>query len=754
MSSGCESCPVGTRSSLLSGLRSLTALTFMLNPWKRRSLVLLMASASLLGGGAYRWLSAPPSAVDLQTTLAANISDRDANPETTFDPLAFTSPDRRKTLLREKAEGKQSTRERSRARYLLASLYLRDRDPNAALTLLAGLEADYPALADGIWRSRAEALQAAGNPTAAREQWERLLQQAPDSPAAADALFALGRRDEIPTRYPSHPRSRQVWLEALRRHPNDFAALSGMATYFNDDPQIVPLLNRLTAGFANRLTSDQWWAIAEGYWDKREYGKAALAYARATPNARNVYRLGRSLHISGKKPEATLAYNRVVAQYPDSPEAPRALLRLMAISAPQEAVRIADRIASRYPDTAGEALLLKADILEKDLKSAQAASATRSQLLSQYASTAAAAELAVRLAKQQAKRGDLRGAIALTQRVLDASPHVEAAAEAAYWQGKWATRRGDRAGAQRAFTFALQRHPQSYFAWRSASALGWHVGDFQTARTIEYAIQPPSLRRQLPAGSAAVKELHLLGLDREASERWQFETRGRRTLTPAEVFTDGVLRVGINDNLNGIFQLDSLSWIDVPANERAEIERLQRTPTYWYTLYPFPYWELIGAWAQRRNLSPAMVMALVRQESRFEAQILSRSGAVGLMQVMPATGQWIASKIGRQRYSLKHPPDNVEFGTWYLDYTHQRYGNNSMLAIASYNAGPGSVGRWLQARGLGDPDEFVDAIPFDETRDYVKKVFGNYWNYLRLYSPDVQQRLAQLGTPALVSDRP
>jgi soluble lytic murein transglycosylase len=87
---------------------------------------------------------------------------------------------------------------------------------------------------------------------------------------------------------------------------------------------------------------------------------------------------------------------------------------------------------------------------------------------------------------------------------------------------------------------------------------------------------------------------------------------------------------------------------------------------------------------------------------------------------------------------------NLEFGTWYLDYTHREYGNNSMLAVASYNAGPGKVREWVSNFGFSDPDEFAERIPYDETKGYVKHVLGNYWNYLRLYSPKIQQQIAQI----------
>jgi soluble lytic murein transglycosylase len=114
------------------------------------------------------------------------------------------------------------------------------------------------------------------------------------------------------------------------------------------------------------------------------------------------------------------------------------------------------------------------------------------------------------------------------------------------------------------------------------------------------------------------------------------------------------------------------------------------------------------------------------------------------MQVMPDTAQWIAGKISFQDYDLTSPDDNVKLGTWYLDYTHQKYQNNSLLAVASYNAGPGNVDSWVKKYGLQDPDVFVEQIPFPETKGYVESVFGNYWNYLRIYNPTVSRKMSSL----------
>lgn len=124
--------------------------------------------------------------------------------------------------------------------------------------------------------------------------------------------------------------------------------------------------------------------------------------------------------------------------------------------------------------------------------------------------------------------------------------------------------------------------------------------------------------------------------------------------------------------------------------------------------------------------------------------IVSSAGAVGLMQVMPDTASWIASQTDIGPYNLTDPNDSIKLGSWYLNYTHQEWQGNSLLAVASYNAGPGNVQGWVQRFGFTDPDRFVEQIPFAETQGYVESVFENYWNYLRLYNPEVSQWVAEL----------
>jgi soluble lytic murein transglycosylase len=123
------------------------------------------------------------------------------------------------------------------------------------------------------------------------------------------------------------------------------------------------------------------------------------------------------------------------------------------------------------------------------------------------------------------------------------------------------------------------------------------------------------------------------------------------------------------------------------------------------------------------------------------------------MQMMPSTGAWAAKNLNLDEYALENPNDNIKLGTWFLDQTHRSFKNNSLLAVASYNAGQGNLARWLKQEDSMDSDEFVEAIPFDETKDYVKQVFGNYWNYLRLYDPQVAHQLAQHSASSSIAMR-
>jgi soluble lytic murein transglycosylase len=140
-------------------------------------------------------------------------------------------------------------------------------------------------------------------------------------------------------------------------------------------------------------------------------------------------------------------------------------------------------------------------------------------------------------------------------------------------------------------------------------------------------------------------------------------------------------------------------------------------------LFPIHYSAEISQAAAKYDQDPYLIAAMVRTESDFDPLATSGSGAVGLMQLMPATAEWVAEQSGAwpegESPVLTDPVDSLELGVWYIDYLGGLYGKGTLAALAAYNAGLGNVDDWIAEAG----DAFdVSDIPFQETRDYVERV--------------------------------
>ncbi len=659
-----------------------------------------------------------------------------ANPKSQVLPLVALSAKERALQLSAIAQLPQSI-DRDRARYLLASDLIAQNQGEKALSLLENLEQSYVVFAAPIALKRA---QATNNPT----QWQELLKSHANSPVAAEALFALGKTDKqywerAIAKYPTHPRSLEVARNLLKESPSRSDLM--LLIVKNAIPADIAIADRLVKSGA-KLTSADWEAISTAYWTTKNYGKAASAYNKAPRTPLNLYRQGQSLQVSDKKPEAVAIYNQLIGYFPTAKESGLALNQLAGMAENNSAIAYYDRVIARFPKLAGAALAAKADILDRQNR--KAATQARNVLLKKYGDSEAAAEYRWKVALEKAEAQNYQEAWQWAQTIPTRNPKSILAPRAGFWVGKWAEKLGKKSEAKAAYEYVLSQFPQSYYAWRSAVNLGLNVGNFTTVRQINPQVVPPE-RVSLPAGSATLKELYQLGQDRDALALWQVEFTNKTQPTVAEQFTDGVMSLVKGDNLLGINKIATLEDRETPP-EQAEYQALSQKIAYWQARYPFPYLQEIEYWAGQRQLNPLLVTALIRQESRFEPKIRSAAGAVGLMQVMPGTGAWIAEKIKLKQYNTEVPKDNILLGTWFLNYTHEQYNNNSLFAIASYNAGPNAVSKWRDRFDINDPDEFVEAIPYEETRGYVRQVFGNYWNYLRLYNPEVSKLVASYST--------
>jgi soluble lytic murein transglycosylase len=637
--------------------------------------------------------------------------------------------------------------DRLRARYLLATDLIDQDRGGSALPLLENLEQDYPTLTVPILLKRAQAQAATGDQATAQQTWKTIVENHADSPLVAEALYQLGKEeptywDRAIADYPAHPRTIDIAQTRLNDNPNQPELLLLLAHHGQYLPNSTDVLDQLVTDYSDQLQPEDWEVIGLGYWEKWQYGKAGAAYDKAPATPLNRYRAGRGAQLGQRTTDAIAAYKRLIAEFPDAEDTAQGLIRLSQLVPSEEAIGYLDQVRDTFPDRAAEALLERAKHLDA-LQSNTSAEQARESILSQYSDSEAAADLRWQYMEAAIANDDIYEAWKWASQIVIHNPDDDRAPEAGFWVGKWATQLNNLDDAKKAYEHVLTHYPDSYYAWRSANYLGWDVGDFTSVRTQTPELMKPSKRTTLPEGSETLKELHRLGQDQDAWGLWQAEFQASPQPTTAEQFTDGMMRLGVGDNLAGIFMMSSLDWRPSDADD-SKFETAKQTSAYWQALYPFPFQDTIVKWSNERALNPVLVTALIRQESRFEPQIKSVANAAGLMQVIPSTASWISQQTGVVDYDMTNPASNIEFGTWYLDYTHREYNNNSLFAVASYNAGPGNVANWINRFGFSDPDVFVEQIPFPETKGYVEAVFENYWNYLRIYNPAIAQQLSEL----------
>ncbi len=168
---------------------------------------------------------------------------------------------------------------------------------------------------------------------------------------------------------------------------------------------------------------------------------------------------------------------------------------------------------------------------------------------------------------------------------------------------------------------------------------------------------------------------------------------------------------------------------------RTEAEKLQQL------LYPRHYASLIEKYAKLYQVDAFLIFAMILEESRYRADAISWAGAIGLMQIMPATGRELARQLKIRRFRttmLKNPEINIQMGVKYIRYLNSLFDSDAMLVTGAYNGGPGRMKRWVSSKNIKDIDEFVEKITIRETRLHIKKVINSYDNYVEIYGqPEV-----------------
>ena len=157
---------------------------------------------------------------------------------------------------------------------------------------------------------------------------------------------------------------------------------------------------------------------------------------------------------------------------------------------------------------------------------------------------------------------------------------------------------------------------------------------------------------------------------------------------------------------------------------------------FWRLAFPLPFRSDLERFSKQNGLDPFLMAALIRQESEFDAKVISRANARGLTQILPSTGKELSRKLKVAPYTtaaLFQPKTNLQMGTFYLKSMIDYLGGNVEAALAAYNAGLSRANAWLSWGDFKEPAEFIETVPFTETRGYIQTVLRNADVYRRLY---------------------
>ena len=327
------------------------------------------------------------------------------------------------------------------------------------------------------------------------------------------------------------------------------------------------------------------------------------------------------------------------------------------------------------------------------------------------------------------KRQESKPALAAWDRLSREEPGSRLRVQGLYWrarilQAEGPRERKDAIKAYRGVVDAAEDHP--YYRMRALERLAG-LGK-PTARPL-----PRVTAGALTSGVGdrlhllKARALRSLGLREEALE----EYREQVTEQPAD--REAVIEACAA--FLGLERYDRAVWV---AKRLLQPLYLQEgkppIPDYWQCLYPLGYWPLVSRFAKEQSVDPLLVAALIREESAYATAAVSSAGARGLMQVMPQTAERLAreNRLPASK-PLELPEVNIPLGTLHLAEALAVSGGNRALALAAYNAGKQPVQGWRERLGFRDEEEFIEDIPYAETRGYVKRVLGSYWMYREIY---------------------
>jgi soluble lytic murein transglycosylase len=486
---------------------------------------------------------------------------------------------------------------------------------------------------------------------------------------------------------------------------------------------------------------------------------ALTRVVQATPAARGgdaVWYLALSLKQNGNLTQSIERFRELIKRFPQNTYAGQAWLEIADAynlrGDPALALETYAEFVKQQPASplAPRALWLAAGVQSANNDLAGAAAAYR-DLAARYPQAEDAPEALFRAGLLDYRRADYQSARSTWQSLVERHPNSRSATAGRFWLGKAWLVLGDQERATEALRAAVRGAPGNYYGLRAAEMLD--------GVTVRLSTNPTAPLNDLP-GSQAETEAWLLEWLGRPDVKSPSALSGEIAQHPAWRRGTALLDVGRradglkemekvkdhfwNDPL-AVYQLalafrdreayrlsilcaERVTWSS-PAKSRAQVPRFLAQLSH-----PLYFRELVEAEAQARGFDPLLLFALMRQESLFEPSITSVADARGLAQVIPPTGEWIASRLGVTDWNpddLWRPFVSVRFGAYYLDVQLAAFDERIIPALVAYNAGPGNSRKWLTAEP--DMDMFVETMAYSEPRRYVRIIYDNYNQYRRLY---------------------
>ena len=467
---------------------------------------------------------------------------------------------------------------------------------------------------------------------------------------------------------------------------------------------------------------------------EREFGDAAILYKKLINNVEErELRLSYLVKLAGvyvttrQTEEAIPVLNLIAREFPETTEAPKALYQIGQMlwnrHENRQALEYFKVVSEQYPTSAyvDRASYAEGDIYEF-LGQKNEAIDLYNKVITYFTSSPIRQNAMWRLAWVYYRAGEWQAAFAAFGALANQAKDRGISNAALYWQARSAAKNGDNESAKQLYSQIVKGADESYYqnlALRGLERLGISLEEPPTSAAALPAEPDPPLSAQVSFHLSRARELAGISLNRMAVAELDEVSRTKPL---------GRLRAIL---IREYFHAQAYARSLALANQLSGSNEARN-----YYRFPLAFWTMIKQHAEERGIDPYLILALIRQESLFDPRARSSAAALGLMQLLPSTARRIAKQLGMSSPSpqaLFEPEVNLTLGTQYLKDLLQRYSNNWFKAIAAYNAGESAVDRWEREIVTDDIEEFVERIPYSETRGYVKLVMRNHRIYKQLY---------------------